>query len=392
MAAAAAAARLPSPPPACPRGKRGFRVGDPPPTLPPPHTAPGRRPPRSRGGPPGALGASRDGRRRVGGPARRSPRLGQVPPPPGSGAVARAAGARPLVPPPALDGVSPSGRLRVAASPLTRARSGGGKGGRTPPVGRAGGRRVAGGVESAGLFWPAPSPSRAGSAEVPRLPGARRRGGGRGTRPPGARPARARASLLLLQVPSASRRGGLKTPRGGSPVRLGSGADGPAGSRAGLAPPFSPPGPRCPPLLGARGARTARRGEDAAAPGAGFPARRPASAPWRACAALRVPGEAGNPLGACGVPGLAPGGRRPDAPSSTLPRPPSESGLVVCRRPAGGSLFPPPPSGVGGEGVCRCRTTSPPQTGEGKLKQLIRLLAVDHSARASMKNAASCEN
>lgn len=57
-------------------------------------------------------------------------------------------------------------------------------------------------------------------------------------------------------------------------------------------------------------------------------------------ASLRVSGvvEAGNPLGACGVPGLAPEGAAlpGHTPSSTLPTP-SESGLVVCRRPAGGT-------------------------------------------------------
>lgn len=44
------------------------------------------------------------------------------------------------------------------------------------------------------------------------------------------------------------------------------------------------------------------------------------------------------------------------------------------------------PGAVGGEGDCAAVSSHP------KGKTLVRLLAVDHSARASMKNAASCEN
>lgn len=67
--------------------------------------------------------------------------------------------------------------------------------------------------------------------------------------------------------------------------------------------------------------------------------------------------------------------------------------LVSCllsRWPARGEpLSAPPaasPGAAGGEGDCAAVSSHP------KGKTLVRLLAVDHSARASMKNAASCEN
>lgn len=136
---------------------------------------------------------------------------------------------------------------------------------------------------------------------------ARGRGRGRGGRwsasgrgPAGAR--RAPRPPPPFQVPSASRRGGLKTPGGGSPVRLGVGAVGPAGSRE--VPPVSPglrPSPR------GRGGRAAwprhghgRRGRREGA------TRRSSRGPWPCAARARAPpaspGEGGNPRAPVGCP------------------------------------------------------------------------------------------
>lgn len=83
--------------------------------------------------------------------------------------------------------------------------------------------------------------------------------------------------------------------------------------------------------------------------------------------------EPGRPL-ARGAPGRAPGRPRPRRGGSRPPGPPSKD---------------PPPSGA------RKLAESPRGASEEtylEREQRARLLAVDHSARASMKNAASCEN
>ncbi len=141
------------------------------------------------------------------------------------------------------------------------------------------------------------------------------------------------ARLPPLQVPSASRRGGLKT-HGGSPVRLGVGAVGPAGSRE--APPFSPRLRFTPPHhhrhLTTHGAGAPRRRGAAGPPRRGRregATRRPWCGPGPCAARLRAPrplcvrararsgwgGAGGNPPGACGVSEPAPpAGSVPGAP------------------------------------------------------------------------------
>lgn len=175
------------------------------------------------------------------------------------------------------------------------------------------------------------TPSRARQRRGCRLP----RAGVEAGRAVGRVPRRstARLSSVFLQVPSAFRRGGLKTP-GGSPVRLGSGAGGPAGSRAAW-----PSSPRSPsPPRGAAVAFAPRA--PAATPGGVPPPRRPSSGLGRVPRLLRVFRGGRKPPGACGVPGRAPEVAAPGrTPSSTLPDP-SQSGVVVCRRPAGGQPTP----------------------------------------------------
>lgn len=171
--------------------------------------------------------------------------------------------------------------------------------------------------------------------------------------PPPRLPARRPSPSPPFQVPSASRRGGLKTPRG-PPVRPGSGAVGPLGSEGGRA--LGPAG-----LLPTDSARPPR--------------------PWGG-------GGGGSPRGACGV--VSRGGASPPGRPvvETLPDPP-ESVLVSSLAPARGAPTDPraPPwAGRKGGKQCRARCLAI------KPKKLERLLAVDHSARASMKNAASCEN
>ena len=107
-----------------------------------------------------------------------------------------------------------------------------------------------------------------------------------------------------FQVPSASRRGGLKTPGGGCrPSALGSGRSGPRGGVVGRSLP-SPRRLRRPP----RGRGGARRGAPRSLPprpsGGGYPT----AVVWAvavcggACARSPAsPGEGGNPPGACGV-------------------------------------------------------------------------------------------
>ena len=115
---------------------------------------------------------------------------------------------------------------------------------------------------------------------------------------------RAARSPPPFQVPSASRRGGLKTPGGGCrPSALGSGRSGPRGGVVGRSLP-SPRRLRRPP----RGRGGARRGAPRSLPprpsGGGYPT----AVVWAvavcggACARSPAsPGEGGNPPGACGV-------------------------------------------------------------------------------------------
>lgn len=160
---------------------------------------------------------------------------------------------------------------------------------------------------------------------------ARGRGRGRGGRwsasgrgPAGAR--RAPRPPPPFQVPSASRRGGLKTPGGGSPVRLGVGAVGPAGSRE--VPPVSPglrPSPEGPGW--ARGV-AAPRSRPPRPSGGGYPAVVAWAVAVRgACARpSRVPGGGREPPGRLWGARTHPGVWAPGAPScETFPDP---SGLL----------------------------------------------------------------
>lgn len=128
--------------------------------------------------------------------------------------------------------------------------------------------------------------------------------------------------------------------------------------------------------------------------------RRSSRGPWPCAARARAPpaspGEGGNPPGACGVPAptLACGRRVPRR-VKPFPTPPVccfLSDLAGRRQPP----RPPPDSHLRGgswgrrRDVCRASGGSPAEA--KRLTKLVRLLAVDHSARASMKNAASCEN
>ena len=175
---------------------------------------------------------------------------------------------------------------------------------------------------------------------------ARGRGRGRGGRwsasgrgPAGAR--RAPRPPPPFQVPSASRRGGLKTPGGGRPSALGSGRSGPRGVGRCLP---SPPDSARPPR--GRGGRAAwprhghgRRGRREGA------TRRSSRGPWPCAARARAPpaspGEGGNPPGACGVPAptLACGRRVPRR-VKPFPTPP-----VCCfLSDLAGRRQPPPPA------------------------------------------------
>lgn len=142
--------------------------------------------------------------------------------------------------------------------------------------------------------------------------------------------------------------------------------------------------PRCAPLVSPP--------DPAAAVGRGLPGGRGAGRG-------RVP-RAPRPLCVC-VYGWVGGGQvgTPRAPVG-CPSPPRPRGR--CRaprretfRPPSGLLFSvwlgrPRGSPLRGDVPCHRRGT-PPRRNPEKPK-LVRLLAVDHSARASMKNAASCEN
>lgn len=137
--------------------------------------------------------------------------------------------------------------------------------------------------------------------------------------PPPRLPARRPSPSPPFQVPSASRRGGLKTPRG-PPVRPGSGAVGPLGSEGGRA-------------LGPAGLLPT----DSAPP-----------RPWGG-------GGGGSPRGACGV--VSRGGASPPGRPvvETLPDPP-ESVLVSSLAPARGAPTDPrAPPWAGRKGGKQCR-------------------------------------
>lgn len=151
------------------------------------------------------------------------------------------------------------------------------------------------------------APRLAVSAAAGRGEDRRRGGGGGGLWPRSPAPRLARPPPPSVQVPSASRRGGLKT-LWGSPVRLGSGRSGPRGGSV----PSSRLrrlGPRHPVGCAGGGGRHATCPVHAAA-GRGL-APCPVAVVPRPCARAaapppRVPGVAwggagGNPLGACGV-------------------------------------------------------------------------------------------
>lgn len=263
--------------------------------------------------------------------------------------------------------------------------SGGGRGG-VPCGGWA--RRPAGAPPSHGPVAPGPA-----CCGRPRAESVSVGVGGGGERGALRLPLPGLARLPPLQVPSASRRGGLKTHGGVArpPWGRGGRARGESGGPSLL--PQTPLPPPPPP----RGRGAARRATPAlpaaAAVGRGLPGGRgagPGPVCPRACAP-RVPDGGGCVCAQVGTP-RAPVG---------CPSPPRLAGR--CRaprretfRPRSGLLFSVSsdlagqrqPSLRGGNVPCHRRGT-PPKPRETKL---VRLLAVDHSARASMKNAASCEN
>ena len=218
----------------------------------------------------------------------------------GRGPPPRWAGARGRGPAgPAAPGCVRVGGAGKRALPPSRGgrwgRSSGGGGGGGPSGRRSAGARR--GVHPCGHGPAAPRPARG------RGPGGR---GGRGS----TSGAVARGGVPCpsptppFQVPSASRRGGLKTPGGGCrPSALGSGRSGPRGGVVGRSLP-SPRRLRRPP----RGRGGARRGAPRSLPprpsGGGYPT----AVVWAvavcggACARSPAsPGEGGNPPGACGV-------------------------------------------------------------------------------------------
>ena len=185
---------------------------------------------------------------------------------------------------------------------------------------------------------------------------------------------------------------------GGRPSASGRGRSGPWGAvEAGL--PVSPPdsAARPPPRPGPGCRRACAHAT--ALPGCREGAC-PAAAGWcvSVCVCVRPvslgcvwgEGTGGNPLGACGVCSeLAPRVRVAGAGCRTCPVVPTlptswSLVFVVSCWPAGGTLRGCAVPGWGGA----------PFRGwpSRRSQKLVRLLAVDHSARASMKNAASCEN
>lgn len=196
---------------------------------------------------------------------------------------------------------------------------------------------------------------------------------------------------LAVQVPSAFRRGGLKTPWGVSPVRpwVGGRRARRRGSSVGRGPDpsrrLAPHGLR--PLAGAAPRARRRRRAPRRPSGGGF-TRRPSSCrrprAARVSCACPAPCGGGNPRAPVGCPRSPRRGRRAGLPVEVKPSDPSpESGPVILVSLAG--LRQPP------LGACRARRASRCRERPRHI-DLVRLLAVDHSARASMKNAASCEN
>lgn len=233
------------------------------------------------------------------------------------------------------------------------------------------------------------APRLAVSAAAGRGEDRRRGGGGGGLWPRSPAPRLARPPPPSVQVPSASRRGGLKT-LWGSPVRLGSGRSGPRGGSvpssrlrrlgprhpvgcAGGGSPRHVPGPRGR-REGARPLPGGRRAASVCACGRPPP-------PRPRCGVGRGRWEPPGRLWGCPrsppAPARARRGRRPDAPSFVRPFRPCRS--LISWSLLAGQRRPP--------GMCRAR-----EGGSPLRSKLVRLLAVDHSARASMKNAASCEN
>lgn len=189
------------------------------------------------------------------------------------------------------------GRVGVVGAGWKRGASGGGGPvGAVSPVGASVTGRQRRGSRFA-IMWVRPRPR-----------GGRRRGGWRCCGLAPSSPTHL-ARLHPVQVPSASRRGGLKT-LGGSPVRLGSGAVGPVGSRGGWSSRVSSR-LRCPPPAAPQAGvppRLRPRHGPPRLPGGGLPGGCRVVRERVRVRAPRVPwgcvwgeGTGGNPLGACGV-------------------------------------------------------------------------------------------
>lgn len=351
---------LPLPPRPTPRlwglGARVRLSPSPSPPPPPPSPGPARSRPASRCGPPPPPSVARRGPGRGCGEGRGS--AGRV----FSPKARRGGGSRGC-----------SSEARGSGRPRPRWLLGAGE--RPGREREAGCRAVAG---PASRRPPGPGPSRAGSVGGlaplawrcrPRPAGGedRRRGGGGGGGglwPRSPAPRLARPPPPSVQVPSASRRGGLKT-LWGSPVRLGSGRSGPRGGSvpssrlrrlgprhpvgcAGGGSPRHVPGPRGR-REGARPLPGGRRAASVCACGRPPP---PASPVWRGA------GQVGTPWAPVGLSSLAPRARACAAGAAagrpvvrpTLPtlsesdlvvsagRPEAPSGDVPCQ---GGGLSPP---------------------------------------------------
>lgn len=252
-------------------------------------------------------------------------------------------------------------------------------GGGLCPASRGGGRRGGGRLASAGPSGAGGRPARGGAP--PAVTGRRRRGPRAAAGPVGgtrrlgvdvgalARGAcRAPRPPHPFQVPSASRRGGLKTPGGGGVARppWGSGRSGPRGVVGSCLP--SPPRPRRPP----RGRGGARRGAPRSLPprpsGGGYPT----AVVWAVAvcggACARCPaslGEGWGPPGrlwGCPSPPWRLGAGRPVVWNLSRPL---RSAVFCLTWPARGNPLPqlPPPgreAGVGG--MCRARGGCPAET------------------------------
>lgn len=276
----------------------------------------------------------------------------------------------------ALRGEGPGTRVRGGSPGESRVGSGGVRRTRGGHARRRGGRGRGGlvGRRRPAVWGSVTGGQRRGLRPSPGGRGrrGRRRGGGRAALPAPPRPL---LWLPPIQVPSASRRGGLKTPGGPRPSALGRGgrARGESGGLA-LLPQTPPRRAGAPRRAAPRRRRGGRR--EGASPAAVVSSRARAGV----CAPPR-PRARREPPGACGVSEHGPAGPVPDAPSSNLPASRSLVSLCLSGRPEAPS----------GDVPCQGRALPPPCGGTPPFK-LVRLLAVDHSARASMKNAASCEN